>query len=808
MKKKYLALLLAVTLLISLVSTVLVGATGENEAQTLQPAAGAAGGEAVADDNNKEEELESIAGRALVAQYAKEVREQPADNTSIAPEFSLITENDNLALYAVVDQESPRLGEINLLDKKTGYVYRSNPELKTDPIGETAGQAIYRTQSQLVLTYTKGYNKTDLNTAFASVSQGLTTVSLGDNFVRFDYRFANLEFVIPVKYSLDEDSLKAEILLNDDDTRMTYTRRVSAAVGLLGDKVEQDTDFNITEIKLLPAFGATSYNESGYMFIPDGTGAIIYMNNGKINVSQPYSQPVYGNYKESKSDEYNLDASDRYLLPVFGLVKDDGHALMGIVTENAGVAYIGAEVSGAETAYNKVYSSYLNKIISKSIDKEGAQQPASNEVRDMSRNYAVNYYCLSGEEASYVGMAKRYRTYLLEEEDMKKSDSYREGVLFLDMYAGVEKQTSIAGIPRKIFNVLTTYEDVQRIVDELESDGVDNLAVKFNDWTKKSNRGKVQNGMNYEGSIGGKKGFAKTAEYLDSKGVAFYPNIDFINFSKSGNGFNRLGDSVKYTNQAPAYQSSGLTEHINFGTRWCLLKAEKVLSAAMDFAASAKKTGKVFGISLENFGETVYSDGAKGGLSRGDCINIWREIMKNYQEEGIEVLTTRPNGYAIAYSDVLLDIPGKETYVELADEGVPFYQIAVRGYKTYTTETVNMAGNPQDVLLNAIETGSSLLYSIVAGDTTTLKETYLRYLYSCNYDQWKDDIVQSYTDYSKVMKSIAGADIINHDKVSDGLYKTTYDNGVCVYVNYATEDTVTESGTVVPAKGYITERGE
>ena len=154
------------------------------------------------------------------------------------------------------------------------------------------------------------------------------------------------------------------------------------------------------------------------------------------------------------------------------------------------------------------------------------------------------------------------------------------------------------------------------------------------------------------------------------------------------------------------------------------------------------------------------------------------------------------------------DIPSKDTYVEITDEAVPFYQIAVRGYKTYTTETVNMSSNPENVILNAVESGSSLLYSLVAGETTELKETYLKYLYSCNYSQWKEDIIEAYKDYSAVMSMVEGADIDNHEKVADGVYKTTYSNNVSVYVNYADDAYETESGAVVEAGSYIAERGE
>ena len=290
--------------------------------------------------------------------------------------------------------------------------------------------------------------------------------------------------------------------------------------------------------------------------------------------------------------------------------------------------------------------------------------------------------------------------------------------------------------------------------------------------------------------------------------MGFYLNIDFINYSKSGNGYSRLSDSVKYPNQAPAYQQSGITAHINMGTRWCLLKSDKVRDAAMKFAAKCEKNG-ITSVSLENFGNAIYSDGSnKGGLSRGQCMNNWEEIIAGYKEQGMNVLTTTPDAYAIIDSDVLLEIPSKSTYVEIADEGVPFYQIVVRGYKTYTSENINMSSVPEDIILNAAETGSSILYSLTAGDTTTLKETYLKYLYSCNYSDWKDDIIEDYKKLSGTLSTVDGQTIENHEKLAEGLYRTTYSNGVAIYVNYNKYDITAENGVTVPARDYVAERGE
>ena len=49
----------------------------------------------------------------------------------------------------------------------------------------------------------------------------------------------------------------------------------------------------ILKISVLPYFGAASANDSGYMIVPDGSGAIINFNNGKYNAA-PYSKRFYG----------------------------------------------------------------------------------------------------------------------------------------------------------------------------------------------------------------------------------------------------------------------------------------------------------------------------------------------------------------------------------------------------------------------------------------------------------------------------------------------------------------------------------
>ena len=78
----------------------------------------------------------------------------------------------------------------------------------------------------------------------------------------------------------------------------------------------------ITIDLLLENFGAASAQENGYLFVPDGSGALIYYNNGKTS-RQSYTAQVYGadwsvNFLSDQKPEYDTNLSIK--LPVFGAV--------------------------------------------------------------------------------------------------------------------------------------------------------------------------------------------------------------------------------------------------------------------------------------------------------------------------------------------------------------------------------------------------------------------------------------------------------------------------------------------------------
>ena len=78
-------------------------------------------------------------------------------------------------------------------------------------------------------------------------------------------------FVIPVTYRLEGDQF---------------------IVNVSTENIEGN-DFILQSITVLPYFGAAGTKQQGYMFVPDGSGSIINLNNGKLD-AYPYNETLYG----------------------------------------------------------------------------------------------------------------------------------------------------------------------------------------------------------------------------------------------------------------------------------------------------------------------------------------------------------------------------------------------------------------------------------------------------------------------------------------------------------------------------------
>lgn len=703
--------------------------------------------------------------------------------TVYSAEPGIVSENQNLVLYADI-----KTGDIAVKNKKTGYIWRSNPQGVEDELISSIGQGKTKLASQVVIKYSKGFSEITADSKSESIDKGGLTAKRIQNGIKFIYNFKDTGFEVPVKYTLEENDLSAEIITQE--LKHKISKKESISVGGYA-SLNVDVDYNITSIELMPFFGAGRYNEKGYCFIPDGSGAIINFGLGK-ELYGKYSAPVYGSYKDTKN---MFDTIDTVRLPVFGINKEN-NGFLAVIASNDGAGFINLTPAGNETSYTTVSAMLQNKVIENNAG-ESATQPITPLIPDINKNFQVKYFFLSEDDANYSGMARSYRRYLENNEGLTKLNKKECRAFYAELYGGVKKKKSIFGIPWNVYEPLTTLKDVKRITEILKQKGIDDIIYKYNNWEPLEEIGKIPNKAKVERAIGGLSGFINLIDYLNYNNTILYPDVDFINYVKDGNGISTFFDSVKSSDQSPAFMNTTKNPFLNLGKRWYMLEGMKAKESFKEFYTSFKKYNNGL-ISLGTIGNMVYSNNDSNGTKRGNLPEIWKSILEITQGKS---MVREANAYAIPHIKHITEAPNSSSGNLLFDSDVPFYQIVLHGMVSYSSPALNMSSDIDKAFLKAIEYGASPMYKWIGQDPSKLKDTYLDYIYSAGFEKWIDTAAEQYSRFEKLYNKVYNSTILSHNKLAEGVYSIIYDGGTEVIVNY-NDNEYYYSGIKVGAKDF------
>jgi hypothetical protein len=180
--------------------------------------------------------------------------------------------------------------------------------------------------------------------------------------------------------------------------------------------------------------------EEGYLFVPDGSGAIMEFNNEKNRYRQ-YQAQVYG-YNATTTDAA-ATVSEQAMMPIFGINKQD-NGMLAVITEGETSCVINACISKKGSSYNYAYASATIRDY-KSIYMaryNGAYGKEGNKVDLIEKpvigdRLSIQYFFLEEGKAQYTDMALCYRDYLQENGGLKKSDLAGKNYMILDLYGAV-----------------------------------------------------------------------------------------------------------------------------------------------------------------------------------------------------------------------------------------------------------------------------------------------------------------------------------------------------------------------------------
>ncbi len=576
------------------------------------------------------------------------------------------------------------------------------------------------------------------------------------------------------------------------------------------EKLEYYTDYPLTEIRVLPYMCSAGLDREGYLFVPDGSGAMINFNNQKTNQSM-YSAKIYGwDYGQVRTELVN-DPSAQF--PVYGIgYEDTNQSMLCIVEEGESYGYIEADVSGKRHNYNYVTAAFT-VVHNEEADVSGGKSNTGvylfEENLDKTQSITLRYMTM--DDSDYVTLAKTYRSYLLEKYPVLAEGVSGEMPVAVELIGAITKRQHVLGFPKDLPYALSTYAEMQAIVEDLNAAGMTKLDVILSGWFNDGVKHDVADEINLISKLGNKKSFKNLISAVSEDNTLFAKaDFTFVYNNSLFDSFTVRGDAGKYLNREPIEMQE--ISNIWYGTLedsdyTYVAKPSVMMSNLTSFRKDLSKYD-LKNIAFASMGNILAADyNRRATVNRATVVKQQVEKFAQIVSDGGKNLVYVGNEYAIPYADVIIKAPLTSDNPNIVDEVIPFFSIVLHGYVDYTGDALNITGDFVTNILKSAECGAGLYYVFMDADTDELQNTSYTEYFGASYEAWKEDAVKWQQRFKTDFGSLYGQTIENHEIVETNVALTEYADGTKVYVNYRTADFTTEDGVVVPAQDWIVVKG-
>lgn len=569
----------------------------------------------------------------------------------------------------------------------------------------------------------------------------------------------------------------------------------------------------LAAIDLLCFFGAGGVDEDGYILVPNGSGSLIYFNNGKSN--EKYNQYVYG-LDEAVPSFTVVEETEKIRLPVFG-IKKSNKAIFAEITGGETLANIIARVSGSINSYNNAYASFTvrgyERVSVFGTTGVSADLPTlEKELYNL--ELKVCYSFLGNEEASYSGMANHYRNALIERGVLTPQKEAGDIPFYLDILGGVKIQKSILGVNYLGVHAMTRFEQAEKIVDAFNAEGVSSLRVNYLGWFNGGYYHDVPKKVKVESGLGRKQALYSLDKKLKDIGGRLYGDVALqrVTYEAEGLDYNwRLENSQYYSGISvamgrvnPATLRIGPMNY--YETMYNVLSPKFLVRHVERFLKSMGRV-ELRSVSLRDMGDMVASDKRRTQIiNRQQSKQIVLAQLDKIKNQMEHLMINGGNDYSWAYASDLVNIPMGQNPYYIVDEEIPFYQMVIHGCIDYTGKALNLTSryDAEDILLELLETGASPHYTLSYEKSSDIKYSGLNYMYSTCYEIWLEEAVEIYHKANEVLKHTKGSFMVEHRILDKGVKVITYDNGCVLYINTGHE-AVRLGEKTLPARGYVLE---
>jgi hypothetical protein len=552
------------------------------------------------------------------------------------------------------------------------------------------------------------------------------------------------------------------------------------------DEIDESGAFKISSIKVYPYFGAVLENNiPGYVFLPDGIGALVDYKPTNPLVSTNYQKEIYdrniGYNTESNMNNF-LSGGTKIYAPVFGFVHGvNQNAVFAEIKEGAPYGMINLYFPARTRGYTTVFAEFVfRKTYRQPIDKVGNTisllQQFGNEI-----SIKIEYTLLENEDANYVGMAKAYRDSLSSELSGNRYD-FEDIPLKLDTI-GIERKDGLL-FPQTI--VMTTFNQFNDIVLDLHDKDIHHIIGNYQGFTR---QGVTWSAPIYD-KTSSRLGNMNDLESLSKSLTELYFVTEYMKASSRSSGYNQYFDLAKKINDQ-------LYQYISSTDRKYLLQYDKLESLLFESYMELKEY-PIDGLAIQSMGNLLYDD-----FSKQKYLPELIEMLKSSLDSlDAKIALYDVNQYLWGNISSFYEFPMYSSQYITFDDTVPFLSIVLSGSVHLYGPYANFYPYARDELLRLIDFGVYPSFIVTHESSIKLQETGLEYIYSSRYQDIQHSISAYYHFVNNALKHVIGAKITHREILENGIVAITYDNDIQIIVNYRSIN-YNYADQMVAAKSYL-----
>lgn len=548
--------------------------------------------------------------------------------------FQLVADNGTYTLE--LDTVSVSL---RITNKKTGLIWHSGY-----PIEEYEGNIIPRDRRIMRTLCSIAY--TDFDSIEETISNAAdeveTTYSPLKDGVELRFNFPEQNIALSMQFVLDETGFRV------------YVPK---------EKIEETGAFGLVQIDILPAFGSVMSGENGYIFYPDGCGAL-YDCKGGTGYDQMYSQDIYGDHglDFDKIAQQNSNGQKSILLPCIGSAAGR-RGFIAYMETGSEYSRLSFSPSSSFFKLNRVYATTVYRRIRMRTTPDKKEIYVTERV-STTGDVCIKYLLLADECADYSGMATALRTYLQQSGRLPQTKPMEGAIpLALEILLGT-RENNLYG---KTGLAMTSYRQAAAILDELSAAGVDYTQTVLLGWQKEG-YGQYPLSVKPAGFLGGER----ELKALLAKGNAQQRLLLQNDYVQALEG----GRFSKQTNAVVSFLNMPITDSLQ--TRFLLNPYQQYQRLTKDLIA-CNKLGAA-GLAFDSLSDWLPSDyGKNRKLTSTDVKKIYASMLDQSQKSHFSTAVQKGSDYLLPYADYLYNVYDSDSNLFAFSRQIPFFQMVVHG---------------------------------------------------------------------------------------------------------------------------------